>query len=180
MIGMQYSFTLPADYDMSIIDRRIRDNGHKLDGYPDLRFKAYLVGRTSLMDSSENLYAPFYLWERTEGMDSFLSGAGFEGVTSAFGWPSVTSWIVWHEHVSSDIVAAEYAVRHVTRVAPYSHLAAQRTEAIERSAGMEEIGALASVTGFDSHDWSIVQFSLWKAPPDRMPGQKYSVGHVSI
>ncbi len=27
MIAMQYSFTLPADYDMSIVDRRIRDKG---------------------------------------------------------------------------------------------------------------------------------------------------------
>lgn len=27
MLAMQYSFTLPADYDMAIIRRRISDNG---------------------------------------------------------------------------------------------------------------------------------------------------------
>ena len=40
MIAMQYSFTLPADYDMSIVDRRIRDKGPLLDGFPNLGFKA--------------------------------------------------------------------------------------------------------------------------------------------
>ncbi|MGO6908064.1 DUF4865 family protein, partial [Rhizobium ruizarguesonis] len=45
MITMQYSFTLPADYDMSIIDRRIRDKGPLLDGFPNLGFKAYLSAR---------------------------------------------------------------------------------------------------------------------------------------
>ena len=45
MIAMQYSLTLPADYDMAIIDRRIRDKGALLDGFPRLRFKAYLSAR---------------------------------------------------------------------------------------------------------------------------------------
>ena len=45
MIAMQYSFTLPADYDMSVIDRRIADTGPLLDGFPGLKFKAYLVAR---------------------------------------------------------------------------------------------------------------------------------------
>jgi hypothetical protein len=34
MIAMQYSFVLLADYDMAIIDRRIRDKGPLLDGFP--------------------------------------------------------------------------------------------------------------------------------------------------
>ena len=33
MIAMQYSFVLPADYDMAIIDRRIREKGPLLDGF---------------------------------------------------------------------------------------------------------------------------------------------------
>ena len=32
MIAMQYTFTLPADYDMGIIEKRIADNGHLMDG----------------------------------------------------------------------------------------------------------------------------------------------------
>ena len=36
MIVMQYRFTLPADYDMAVIETRIRENGAKLDGFPGL------------------------------------------------------------------------------------------------------------------------------------------------
>ncbi|CAK6500361.1 hypothetical protein PANPA_00247 (plasmid) [Pantoea sp. Nvir] len=38
MILMHYRFTLPADYDMAIIERRIAENGARLDGFPDLIF----------------------------------------------------------------------------------------------------------------------------------------------
>jgi hypothetical protein len=181
MIAMQYSFTLPADYDMSIIDRRITENGHKLDGFPDLRFKAYLSARRSELGSSENLYAPFYLWERPQGMDAFLSGAGFKGVSGSFGWPSAASWIVWHQHVSLDVAMAGFAVRHTTPIAPHSDLQELRSEAIGRAQEQAQNGALASVTGFDPGLWSLVQFSLWSSPPrGHLPGQKYRVGHVSI
>jgi Domain of unknown function (DUF4865) len=40
MIAMQYNFTLPADYDMSVIDRRIADKGPLLDGFPGFKFKS--------------------------------------------------------------------------------------------------------------------------------------------
>lgn len=63
MLAMQYSFTLPADYDMSIIRQRIATKGHLMDGFPLLVFKAFLqasrdVGRRHAF---ENLYAPFYM-----------------------------------------------------------------------------------------------------------------------
>lgn len=179
MIAIQYSFTLPADYDMSIIDRRIRENGHKLDGFPDLRFKAYLSARTGEMGSSENLYAPFYLWERPHGMDAFLSGPRFKGVSSSFGWPSVASWIVWHQDVSTDVTTAEFAVKETTPIAPHSDLTELRSRAIREA--KEQSGGLSSVTGFDPGRWSLVRFALWNKPPgEHLPGQEYRVGHVSI
>lgn len=94
MIAMQYSFTLPADYDMSIVDRRIRDKGPLLDGFPNLGFKAYLSARKGEFGSHDNVYAPFYLWQRPEGATDFLCGPGFEALTGAFGWPQVMTWIV--------------------------------------------------------------------------------------
>ena len=42
---MQYSFALPADYDMAIVERRIAEKGPALDGLPGLRAKAYLSAR---------------------------------------------------------------------------------------------------------------------------------------
>lgn len=40
---MQYKVILPKDYDMEIIRNRVKDNGHKTDGFQDLNFKAYLI-----------------------------------------------------------------------------------------------------------------------------------------
>ena len=45
MLAMQYSFTLPADYDMDIIRRRVASKGPLIDGLPGLGFKAYLYAR---------------------------------------------------------------------------------------------------------------------------------------
>ncbi len=79
MSAMQYSFTLPSDYGMSIIRRRIEAKGHITDGFPQLVFKAFLhAGRDARRNhATENLYAPFYQWDRPEGMNRFLGSQGF-------------------------------------------------------------------------------------------------------
>lgn len=92
MLAMQYSFTLPADYDMAIIRRRISDNGRRMDSLPDLAFKAFLHANRDPQGrgTPENLYAPFYLWKSSAGMNRFLASPGFATLTASFGWPSVT------------------------------------------------------------------------------------------
>jgi hypothetical protein len=57
-LAMLYSFALPADYDMAIVERRIAEKGSALDGLPGLSAKAYLSARRDGA-RRENLYAPF-------------------------------------------------------------------------------------------------------------------------
>ncbi|WP_425351529.1 DUF4865 family protein [Phyllobacterium brassicacearum] len=84
--------------------RRIAEKGHLLDKFPNLRFKAYLTARSGDgTQSRENLYAPFYLWNHEDGLNDFLCGEGFVGVTRSFGWPMVRTWFVWQAHLSSVI-----------------------------------------------------------------------------
>lgn len=71
MIVMQYRFTLPADYDMAVIETRIRENGAKLDGFPGLLVKAYLFSRSEDAHCAENRYAPLYVWRSPEAMAVF-------------------------------------------------------------------------------------------------------------
>jgi Domain of unknown function (DUF4865) len=184
MIAMQYSFVLPADYDMAIIDRRIRDKGPLLDGFPRLRFKAYLSARRedAGFTSAENLYAPFYLWDEPEGIGDFLSSPGFAAVTQAFGWPSVRTWIVWHAALGADLGAARFASREIMPIAPYSDLASEQDKAGAAAQAATRDGALAAVAAFDPTTWAMVQFRLWRTPP-ATPGdavQLYAVGHVSL
>lgn len=187
MIAMQYEFTLPADYDMSIIDRRISEKGHMTDAFPGLVFKSYLTGRkTSMLGPeyiAENAYAPFYLWQSNEAMNAFLCGAGFVGVTQAFGWPSVKTWSVWHARISTRLAQACFATRASIPIASYAKLDALHMSELERADALVESGhALAAVTGFDPTAWTLVRFQLWEEPPHTvlLPEERlYEVGHVS-
>ena len=187
MIAMQYRFTLPADYDMSIIERRIRDKGPLLDRFPGLGFKAYLyaVADDTATGGRENLYAPFYVWENHEGLSDFLCGPPFVAVTEAFGWPQVKTWVVWHAGIGVDPRQARFATREITAITPYSDLAALRRQETDRA--KEEIagvgGPLASVAGFEPTTWTLMRFRLWAFPPPldvRVGAETYRVGHVSL
>lgn len=181
MIAMQYGFTLPADYDMGIIDRRIRDKGPLLDGFPRLRFKAYLAARKNDdgFQSAENLYAPFYLWDEPEGIDAFLSSPGFAALTRDFGWPRVQTWLVWHAELDADLRQARYASREIETIQPYANLAETRDTAIAEA--RSRTGALAIVVGFDPTGWKQVRFSLWATLPAlTREAQLYTVGHVAL
>jgi hypothetical protein len=186
MIAMQYSFTLPADYDMTIIDRRIRDKGPLLDGFPDLRFKAYLSARKGdgVTASVDNLYAPFYVWERDEGLTDFVCGPGFEAVAHSFGRPQIGSWIVWNAEVSKHIRAARFATREIVPLSPRTALSdIRRRECDAVSADLARGDALASVAAFEPAGWTEVRFRLWaELPPEelRTGVQAYNVGHLSL
>ncbi|WP_319517412.1 DUF4865 family protein [uncultured Martelella sp.] len=182
MIAMQYSFTLPADYNMTIIDRRIRDKGPLLDGFPRLRFKAYLSARKkdAGFSSSENLYAPFYLWDEPEGIDSFLSSPGFATLTRDFGWPSVATWLIWQADLGPDLAASRFATRQIQPIAPYSNLAEMRKAACGEAQAALDKGALAVITAFDPGAWRQLQFCLWPTVPETTNAQIYAVGHISL
>jgi len=118
MIAMQYSFVLPADYDMAIVRQRIGSKGHLLDDFDGLHFKAYLHAERGA-NSPHNLYAPFYLWQDSAAMQRFLGSAGFVGLTQAFGWPSIQCWPVWDAYLSPDARHAGFASRDIVAIAPY-------------------------------------------------------------
>jgi hypothetical protein len=186
MIAMQYSFTLPADYDMSIIDRRIRDKGPLLDNFPDLRFKAYLTARAGdeKTASRENLYAPFYIWEKAEGLNNFVCGPGFAAVAASFGRPRIRTWVVWKTAISADIGAARFATRELVDIGAYEPLDELRKRESEAVAVDVEAGsALASVAAFEPTSWSRVRFRLWQELPDAAlvaNALAYRVGHLSL
>lgn len=175
MIAMQYSFVLPADYDMAIIRERIATKGPLLDDLPGLVFKAYLHA-----EQPEHTYAPFYLWRDEEAMHGFLNGPGFAAVSQAFGWPSVQTWTPWHASVSANVRQARYATRSVRTIAPYSALATLREQQEEDAHSALDGGALAVVIGFEPVNWSLVRLCLWREPPAISDGERlYHVGHMS-
>lgn len=181
MMAMQYYFTLPADYDMEIIDRRIRDKGPAMDSFPQLGFKAFLSARRGEFGSWENLYAPFYLWDQPEGAVDFICGPGFAALTGAFGRPRIRHWIVWSAPVSSDLGNARFADCEYRAIEPYAQLPDLRQQEVDlakQEAGRKHV--LARIAAFDPHDWTMVRFGLYAEPPPASgTNQIYRVGHLS-
>ena len=179
-LAMQYSFALPADYDMAIVERRIAEKGPALDGWPGLSAKAYLSARRDA-NQRENLYAPFYVWDDASAMSGFLTGPGFAGVSDAFGWPQVRVWIVWRAWLARDVEQARFATREIAPIAPHAALDALEAQENEAADQAIECGALAAVAGFEPTSWTRVRFRLWRQPPERRDGvAHYDVGHVSL
>ena len=179
MIAMQYSFTLPADYDMAIVRQRIAAKGHLLDQFDGLLLKSYLHA-TRGESSSENLYAPFYLWRDSAAMQRFLGSEGFANLARAFGWPSIRVWPVWDAYLSPEARHAHVASRAIEPIAAYADLASVRDDARAHLERDVERGALAAISAFEPTTWTRVAFRLWhETRPALSAGQWYQVGHVS-
>lgn len=182
---MQYSYTLPADYDMSIIRQRIETKGKLMNEFPHLVFKAFTyASRGQACDySRENLYAPFYLWKDNAGINRFLCSDGFAALVQSFGWPLVRIWLVLEYDLPENLTSAEWATREGIPISPYTALEQLRLAETERL--MTDIttkGAVGAVTAFDPTSWTLVRYRLWETCPQTANDkntQIYRVGYLA-
>jgi hypothetical protein len=89
MITTQYKIILPSDYDMNIIKERVTNNGHKTDGFDDLKFKLYLITEKGINHNLQNSYSPLYLWKNHNGLNKFLFEGYYDNILTSFGWQQV-------------------------------------------------------------------------------------------
>lgn len=183
MLAMQYKFTLPADYDMALIQKRIASKGPLLDGFPQLVLKAFLFARRNHPHyySEENQYAPFYLWEDSVGMNRFLSSDGFQGLVKDFGWPKVKMWSVWRTRLGASIGSAAFASTEVVQIQPHTILAKLEQEEEKLVNDVVDSGkALGAMVAFEPITWTMVRFRLTNLPDPALPRRRtYEVGHLS-
>lgn len=181
MHAMQYELTLPADYDMDIIRDRVARKGHLLDGWEGLGLKAYLMRERGTDGSPVNQYAPFYLWNTLEGMNTFLWGGAFQGIAEDFGRPSVRQWTgVAYEEGGAAGSAAPVAVRHRQSVPDGVELSAVMEDAVRESARLAgEDGAVLAAAAVDTSRWELVHFSLWAHDAPKAEGDVFQVLHLS-
>jgi len=74
---------------MDIIRKRVKDNGHKTDGFYGLKFKLYLITEKGIHNNLQNSYSPLYLWKDSEGLNKFLFEGFYDNIITSFGWQSV-------------------------------------------------------------------------------------------
>jgi hypothetical protein len=182
MYAMQYEITLPTDYDMGIIRRRVETTGHRTDDFDGLGVKAYLI-QDRANGAMINQYAPFYLWNDSAGMGRFLWGGGFfSAICTSFGRPPVRHWTGVEAQAGPDVdQPALSATKHTWQLPSDVDPADPVAEAVST---MRKTASLADVhssaIAVDPSRWEVVQFTLWSSPePGAVPGTRYQVLHLS-
>lgn len=165
MIIMQYRFTLPADYDMSIIEQRIENGGPKLDGFTGLLFKAFLFARRDdpLLCAQENRYAPLYVWKHAEAMTQFLQSPGFSRLIQDFGWPTINTWLALRVPSLEEIRNKPFLAITKQPIPPHTDLAA--------------LNLTGELCGWDVSQWQRLEVDFLHSP---LPGgDNYRVGYLA-
>lgn len=122
MISSQYRITLPSDYDMNIIIARVKNNGHKTDGFYGLKFKLYLITKKDENNNMENSYAPLYLWKDSEGLNKFLFNGYYDNILSSFGWQHVNIGVPLIDTTTSKIGDIKYVFEITKNIEPQGSL----------------------------------------------------------
>ncbi|MFI6799939.1 DUF4865 family protein [Streptosporangium canum] len=191
MYAKQYEITLPADYDMKIIRKRVADGGHVLDDRAGLGLKAYVIRERGIGGSPVNQYAPFYLWNDTGAMARFLvGGGGFQNIIRDFGRPVVRHWTGIACYAGPARSAPPKAAsRRLTAVPSdadpdgtglgLSALIEREAEQLRRLSRHD--GVHTAALAVDAHHWQLLRFVLWADAyaPDKDATERYEVLHLS-
>ncbi|MDT0343645.1 DUF4865 family protein [Streptomyces litchfieldiae] len=191
MYAKQYEITLPADYDMAIIRKRVADGGHVLDDRAGLGLKAYVIRERGIDGSPVNQYAPFYLWNDAGAMAHFLvGGGGFQNIVRDFGRPVARHWAGIACHTRPARTSPPRAAsRRLTPLATgpgadttglaLAGLIEQEVEQLREFARHDDVHTAA--LAFDPHHWHLMRFVLWRdtAAPDATATERYEVLHLS-
>ena len=189
MYASQYEITLPADYDMRIIRKRVADFGALLDDRAGLGLKAYAIRERGVAGSPVNQYAPFYLWNDVGGMGNFLfGGGGFQGIIRDFGRPAAHHWtgVACFAGPSRD-EAPRAASRRLTPIPVDSESTGlgmstrieEEIEALEALSRYE--GVHTAALAIDPQQWQLLRFVLWQdgVPAGEDATERYEVLHLS-
>jgi Domain of unknown function (DUF4865) len=186
MLAKQYTIKLPADYDMEIIRRRVRDRGDAFDAFPGLVFKAFLITER-VRGATANRYAPFYLWHDITGTNEFLFGDGFTALQASFGRPLIEHWIPLE--ITTPAAGTDSQPCSATRediiISGDDELAVVRDRERDwlRRRSSDPGGLDAAVVALDPYRWQLVRFALWRAPLNELDpiphATSYELLHLS-
>lgn len=122
MIATQYKIILPSDYDMDIIKNRVKNNGHKTDGFEGLKFKLYLITEKGKNNSLHNSYCPLYLWKDSNGLNKFLFNGFYDNIITSFGWQHIDVGIPLIDTTTCKIKESKYLFEITREISPQESL----------------------------------------------------------
>lgn len=180
MIAMQYHIHLPSDYNMDIIRERVKNNGFKTDGFPDLTWKVYLITEKDKNGSLQNEYAPLYLWKKHDGMNRFIFGGFYDNILNSFGWQNIQTGIPLVDTTSEKIKDTQYVVEFTHDIKPSASL--QKTaEEIKKQEPLWNTN-YERMTCYNPNQWKYSSFYFLDKFDNSLlahHGKVYTVLHVS-
>lgn len=175
MQAMQYTITLPNDYDMNIIKERVRLNGFKTDKFPHLLIKAYLI-KEHIDNRISNTYAPLYIWRDSKGMNEFLFNGYYDNVLKSFGWQSINIGIPYSVELSDKIKNSNYVVEEYQELTIRNGLS--NIKIIEKFT--KYTNNLGEIIIYNPEKWKFVKFTfLVDLPLNKKDTSYYKILHIS-
>ncbi|WP_378955744.1 DUF4865 family protein [Pelosinus sp. sgz500959] len=179
MIGMQYKVILPSNYDMDMIRERVKNNGFKMDGFQDLKWKMYLIAEKDKNGNLQNEYSPLYLWEKHDGMNKFLFEGFYDNILNSFGWQHVNIGVPILDTTSENIKNARFAVEITYEIEPSLSLRKLVSEMKGQELGLRN--DLESITIYNPDKWKYTKFYFLQTLEDNVFefGKVYTILHIS-
>ncbi|WP_306298339.1 DUF4865 family protein [Candidatus Enterococcus mansonii] len=168
---MQYKITLPNDYDMNIIKKRVYENGSKTDGFSGLLFKAYLI----VNESTKKEYSPLYMWNDHQGMNTFIFDGFYDNILGSFGWQHINIAVPVHVILSDRISESNYVLEIENTIQ-------EKTKMSKPTFSLTDEGSLGKVLVYNPDKWKSVEFYFFTHRPDEFEniGTIYELLHLSM
>ncbi|NNU78081.1 DUF4865 family protein [Clostridium estertheticum] len=179
MIGMQYKVTLPSDYDMNIIRKRVSDNGFKTDGFLDLQFKAYLITEKDKNKNLYNSYSPLYIWNNNVGMNKFLFDGYYDSILNSFGWQQINIGIPFYTKMEPNFSDSTHALEITGTIPESVSLTTFKKQQVNLETNYEILGQTCI---YNPDKWGFSKIYFFKETPDQLHdlGKIYEILHLSL
>ncbi|MFD3449436.1 DUF4865 family protein [Microbacteriaceae bacterium 4G12] len=177
MIGMQYKIILPKSYDMEIIRKRVQDNGHKMDGFSGLNFKAYLITEAEKNKNLYNSYAPLYIWNNYEGMNKFIFEGFYDNILESFGWQHINIGVPLSINLDKDFNKSRYVVEYAGNIPKSKSLTQMPFNAINQYVKNAE-KSLGDLLVYNPDKWGYSQFSFYQEKPEISSSEHLTVYEI--
>ena len=174
MISMQYKIQLPDSFDMNIIRERVRENGHKMDGFKDLLFKAYLISVENSKNDIKKEYAPLYLWKDSVGMNKFIWDGFYDNILKSFGWQTISTAIPLAFEKKENFNSSRYCLEITREISE-----ATQMERLSFSSTFNN--STSQLLVYNPEKWQCKEYYFFEELPEQMEGTNiYEILHLSL
>lgn len=178
MNAMQYKVILPDDYDMSLIRKRVIENGAKTDNFSGLLFKAYLISE-KVQGAVSNSYSPLYIWKDTEGMNQFIFEGFYDNIIRDFGWQNIQIGLPLTVELNDNFPNATYLTETSYTINEQLSLRNVPTQLTETQKNVPD-NTVGRLIVYNPDKWQAAGFNFYTEIPPIKTAAIYEILHISL